>query len=144
MAHYSCSVRSPKTPDEAFAYMADFRNLVEWDPGVSSSTLADGDEPGMGAAYRVAASGAMLTYRTIEFDPPKRMVVEADNRRLRSYDVIEVVEHGDGSLVTYDATLTMKGLFAPANLILGLFFRRIGDKAAAGMERALDGTLVGR
>jgi hypothetical protein len=91
----------------------------------------------------VKVSGTELRYETREFDPPARTVVEARSKRLRSYDVIDITERDDGCEVVYDATLELNGVLKVADLLLGLFFRRIGDKAAAGMERALEGQKVG-
>ena len=66
------------------------------------------------------------------------MVLEAENAMIRSVDVIEVAAAPQGgSNATYTATLTLKGamgLFAP---FLGPGFKRIGDRAAAGLRDAL-------
>lgn len=143
MARYVAIIRSPWSAERAFGYMADLRNFAEWDPGVRSSTLVAGSEPGLSAAYDVKVSGTELRYETREFDPPTHTVVEAKSKRLRSYDVIEITEHEDGCEVVYDATLELNGVLKIADPLLGLFFGRIGDKAAAGMERALEGRKVG-
>ena len=143
MARYVATIRSPWSAERAFDYMADLRNLEEWDPGVSSSRLVAGDAPGPSAAYDVKVSGTELRYETREFDRPTRTVVEATSRRLRSYDVIEIAEADGGCEVVYDATLELNGVLKIADPLLSLFFRRIGDKAAAGMERALQGRKVG-
>lgn len=145
MAHYRCSVESPLTPEAAFDYVADFRNFEEWDPGVSSSTLESGSEPGMGTSYAVTANGADLVYRTMAFDRPSRTEIEAKSKLLRSYDVVEVVARPDGgSTVTYDATLELNGPLGLLDPVLGLFFNRIADKAAGGLESALNGTIVAK
>ena len=80
-----------------------------------------------------------LIYDTLEHDEPNRMVIDAVNARLRSYDIIEVAEHANGCEVTYDATVELRGPLAIFNPVFGLVFNRIGDKAAAGLVRALDG-----
>ncbi len=122
--------------------MADLRNFAAWDPGVSSATIRDDAEPGLDTAYNVTANGARLVYRTVEYDRPGRVVVEANTSRLRSYDVIEVTERDGGSAVLYDATLELKGLFKLGEPVMKLMFNRIGDAAAAGLESALKGKLV--
>lgn len=142
MAHYVTTIRTGWSADDAFAYMADLENFAEWDPGVSLAEQVAGDGPGLGAEYRVKASGAELVYRVVEYDAPVRLVAEAKTTFFRSYDIIEVVEHEDGCDVTYDATLELNGPLGMADFALGLFFGKIGDKAAAGMVNALDGTKV--
>ncbi len=47
-----------------------------------------------------------------------------------------------GSVLTYDADLTLKGTFALANPFLGLFFDRIGDKGVGGLRTVLGGPAV--
>lgn len=142
MAHYVTTVRTPMSADDAFAYMANLENFAEWDPGVSFAEQIVGSGPGLGAEYKVKASGATLVYEVIEFDRPNRLVAEAKTTFFRSYDVITVAEHLDGSDVTYDATLELNGPLGLADFALGLFFDRIGDKAAAGMVDALDGEKI--
>ena len=44
MARYSTTVRTPRSPDEAFAYMADLRNFALWDPGVTRVTQVHGGD----------------------------------------------------------------------------------------------------
>lgn len=142
MAHYVTTIRTKMTPDDAFAYMADLENFAEWDPGVSLAEQVAGDGPGLGAAYRVKASGAELVYKVIEFDSPRRLVAEAKTTFFRSYDIIDVEAREDGCDVTYDATLELNGILGLADLGLRLFFDKIGDKAAAGMVEALDGSKI--
>ena len=143
MARYRTTVRTSSSPEAAFELIADFRTVADWDPGVSRSTLPDGVEPGVGATYSVKAGFVDLEYETLEFDPPRRTVLEAVSSTLRSYDVITFEPLDDGGTdVTYDATLELRGLFSPLGLGLGLVFDRIGDKAAAGLAKALDGDIV--
>ena len=140
MARYTTTIASPWSADDAFDYMADLRNFADWDPGVKRSVITTGTEPGVGTAYKVTVALTDLTYKTLEFDRPKRTVAEAKTTFLRSYDIIEVTATDDGCEVFYDAELTMNGPLGLADPLLGLAFSRIGDKAAAGMAKALEGT----
>lgn len=36
MARYVTTVKTARTPQNVFAYMADLRNFTEWDPGVKA------------------------------------------------------------------------------------------------------------
>ncbi len=94
--------------------MARFSNAAEWDPGVTEATEADPGAPALGSTYRlvVRAFGRAvpLEYRIAEFDRPHRVVLSAENSMVRSTDVIEVsADPGGGSILTYDATLELKG-----------------------------------
>lgn len=126
--------------------MADLRNFAEWDPGVTAVEQTEGDGPGPGAVFAVTVKAfpkpLVLHYRTTSYEPPSRVVADAQSPRVRSLDTIIVRADGDGSIVTYDASLTLNGLLGLANPLLGLVFDRIGDRAAAGLIRALDGERV--
>ncbi len=137
MAHYATRIPSDLDRDAAFAYMADFRNVELWDPGVSNVEQIVGDGPSAEAEYKVTVATGPLIYKVVEFDAPNRIVLEANTSSLRSYDIIEVESTNDGSSVLYDATLELKGVLGLANPLLGLVFDRIGDKAAAGMAKAI-------
>ena len=143
MARYVVSVRSPKSPKEAFAYMADLRNFAEWDPGVVAAEQVEGDGPGPDTAFDVTVDGVRepmtLRYETITYDAPSEMVARAESSTLTSVDTITVEPDENGSIVTYDAELTLNGALRFADPVLGVAFKRIGDKAAAGMITALDG-----
>lgn len=146
MARYVVHVRSPKTATEAFAYMADLTNFAEWDPGVEHAEQVQGDGPGADAAFDVAVKGIVgsitLRYHVTDYDPPTTLVARAQSRMLTSLDTITVRDEVDGSVVTYDAELKLNGLLNVADPLLGLSFNRIGDRAAAGLVRVLEGEKV--
>ena len=145
MARYTTSVRTTRPVDEVFAYMSDLRNFSEWDPGTKRVVQSQGDGPGLGARYDVTASGPgrdiLLPYQVIEWNEGS-LTARADTARLTSLDHITVRVDGDSTIVTYDADLQLKGWLAFADVGLRLAFKRIGDKAAAGLARTLEGTII--
>ncbi len=69
---------------------------------------------------------------------PTRVVLQAENAAIRSTDVIEVVpEPSGGSRILYEANLQTKGVFVVLSPVIALAFRRVGDRAAEGLRRAL-------
>jgi carbon monoxide dehydrogenase subunit G len=146
MARYVCHVRSPRSQAEAFDYLADLTNFAEWDPGVESSTQIEGDGPALGAVFEVAVKGVVgtldLRYHVTEYQAPDLVVARASTRMLTSLDTITVRADGEGSIVTYDADLTLNGVLGLADPGLRLVFGRIGDRAAAGLVRALQGERI--
>lgn len=145
MARYIARVRTPMSVDEAFAYMSDLTNFAEWDPGVKESVQVEGSGAGLGAAYDVTLDNAgsmTLRYEVTEFTTPNHLKAIAEASWFTSIDVIEVRSDGDQTLVVYDATLKLPWYLRLFDPLLAKKFDEIGDKAAAGMERALDGTLV--
>jgi hypothetical protein len=77
------------------------------------------------------------TYRVEEFDAPKLVVFKAIRGSITSLDTITVEPRGTGSAVTYNAVLTLSGPAALASPLLSLAFKRIGDRATAGLRAAL-------
>lgn len=142
MATYRTSVSSPRPPADVFAYLARFSNAARWDPGVSDAEQITPGPPALGSTYRLRVRFLGVTvpfeYRIEEIDAPKRVVLQAENTMVRSTDVIEVAPVlGGGSSVTYKATLTPKGPSTALAPLIGVIFRRIGDRAAAGLSASL-------
>lgn len=146
MARYVTAVRTPMPPADAFAYMADLRNFAEWDPGVTRVEQVTGEGAGEDAVFDVTVKGVpapvTLRYETRLYEPDHRLVVRADSKTLSSVDEVTVVADEDGSIVTYDAELTLRGFLVVFDLGLRLVFDRIGGRAAAGLRKALDGAEV--
>jgi hypothetical protein len=123
--------------------VSDLTRFSEWDPGVKRAVRVAGDGRSVGSAYdlTVEAGGTtVLRYEVREIDAPRRILLLARTSRLTSLDEIRVEATAGGSRVTYDAKLTLNGLLGLFDPVLGLAFRRIGDRAAAGLRRALRGT----
>jgi carbon monoxide dehydrogenase subunit G len=141
MARYVTKVRTARTPQEAFAYMADLRNFAEWDPGVKAVKQVEGSGGGPGTTFDVTVAGPgrdlTLRYVTEEHDAPRNLLVVARSLTLTSIDRITVEPDGTGSVVTYDADLRLNGVLRIGDLGLRLVFGRIGDRAAAGLRRVL-------
>jgi hypothetical protein len=147
MARYVTSVATPLSPAEAFGYMGDVTRFVEWDPGIKRAVRVAGDGAGVGTAYdlTVQAGGtSVMRYRVEEYEAPRRLLLVARTPFLKSVDEVRVEPAGSGSIVTYDAKLTLNGPLGLFDPLLGLALRRIGDRAAAGLRRALKGTKVDR
>ena len=141
MARYVTTVRSAKTPKAAFAYMADLRNFAEWDPGVKAVRQVEGSGGGPDSVFDVTVAGPVLDltlrYVTEEHDAPRNLLVVASSTVFTSIDRITVEQDGTGSVVTYDADLRLNGVLRVGDLGLRLVFGVIGDRAAAGLRRAL-------
>ena len=146
MPRYVVHVQTPMDQTAAFDYMADLSNFARWDPGVRRSEQVEGTTPALGAEYDVTVEAVLkplvLRYRITEFDPHQVVVAKAESTMLTSLDRITVADDGSGSIVTYDAELTLNGPLGLADPLLGIAFQRIGDKAAAGLIKALDGKRV--
>ena len=142
MAQYAITIQSTRAPSEAFDYLAEFSRAVEWDPNVKEGSTLTSGPVGRGSSFRIVSSflgrPVPLEYQVTSFEPPRRVVLEADNFAIRSVDEITFEPSGDGSRVTYHADLRLKGLLRLADPFLAVAFRRLGDRAASGLRRELN------
>jgi len=138
MARYITSVPTAWSAADAFDYMADVRNFAHWDPGVTDVRIVADATP---AAYDVDVKAGLgtttLRYVVEECDRPRRVLLRAETATMCSVDEVRVEETAAGTVVTYDAELTLRGLLRFADPLLRLAFGRIGDRAAAGLRAAL-------
>ena len=141
MARYATTIPSTLTQAEAFAYMADFSNARSWDPSVSRARRGDTEPVGLGSTFpliaRFAGRDIELTYTIVAYEPASRVVLEAQHGFV-SRDTITVEAAGAGSVVSYEALLTFKGLGRLAEPFMQFVFSRVGAKAKAGLETALN------
>jgi carbon monoxide dehydrogenase subunit G len=141
MAHYRASIDTQRPREELFAYLSDFSTTKEWDPGVVEAKRMDGGVVGEGTEFRLMAKflgrKTPLTYRIVEYDPPRAVTFLGENSTVISRDKITFETTAEGTRVTYDADLALKGLFRFADPLLGLAFTRVGDRALAGLRRTL-------
>jgi carbon monoxide dehydrogenase subunit G len=141
MASYVASVDTERPPEAAFAYLSDFSTTEQWDPGVlEAERLGDGPI-GEGTAFRLVAAfmgrRTTLTYRIVEFDPPNAVTFRGENATVISLDRITFEPSATGTHIVYDADLKLKGLMRIADPLLALAFKRVGDRALAGMRKAI-------
>ena len=141
MPRYHAVIRTPADPESAFAYLSRFDSAAEWDPGVASATMSTTEPVRLGSRFRLLARFAgrtiPLEYEIVDFDPNRRVILRAENSFIRSTDTITFEAEGSGTRVVYDALLEPKRARWLADPLLQRSFRRIGDRAAAGLTRAL-------
>ena len=132
-------------PEAAFAYMIDMTRFTEWDPSVTHARRIAGDGVSVGSAYELtvkAAGTTVMRYDVTEYEAPRRVLLVSRTPFLTSVDEIRVEPAKVGSVVTYDARLTFNGALRLFDPLLGLAFKRLGDRAATGLRRVLAGTEV--
>jgi carbon monoxide dehydrogenase subunit G len=146
MARYTGTILTSKPAGEVYDYMADFRSVEQWDETVTEAELIGNQQPGKGARFSVtvklAGRETTLEYETLEAERPTRVLLKAETGTIKSIDEITVREVAEGTELTYDAKLEPKGLAKIANPALSLFFNRLGDNAAKGLARELDGQVT--
>jgi hypothetical protein len=142
MARYVTKIESRLTPDEAFAYLADFSNARFWDPSVSSARAEQDGPTGLGSTYalvsKFAGRDVALKYEIVEYDAPRQVVLQAVQPTFTSRDAITVERSGEGSTVTYDARLVFRGVGRLLDPVMQLVFNRVGRHATQGLRTALN------
>ena len=140
MARYDARIPVPTAPQATLDYLARFSTTEQWDPGVVEASDLDGPTPHVGARYRVVAKAGATTeliYEIAELDDD-HVVLIADGGRFRSHDTITCrPADGGGTEVHYVAELTLNGPARIFDPLLGLAFRRIGDRAVEGLRTTL-------
>ena len=142
MARYAASVETLWEREDAFAYLAEFAHIEDWDPGVAHARRISDDPLAVGARFEVHSSflgrEIPMLYETIEIEAPRRVLLRADTATAVSLDEMTFdLRPGGGTIVTYDADLRLKGPLRVFDLALRLAFQRLGDNARDGLRRKL-------
>ena len=141
MAHYRATIDIQQPREDVFGYLSDFSTTEQWDPGVVEAKRVNGAAVGQGAEFRLVAEflgrKTPLTYRIVEYDPPHAVAFLGENSTVISRDRITFETTAEGTRVTYDADLALKGPLRIADPLLGVAFTRVGDRALAGLRRTL-------
>ena len=127
----------------AVAYLADFANAVEWDPG-TVSCVRDGDPAAPvapGATWtnvsKVLGRETTLTYELVTLTGD-HVVLEGSNKTADSKDDITVTAVDERtSRIRYEATITFKGLAKLSDPLMALVFKGIADETVDDMTAAL-------
>jgi hypothetical protein len=141
MARYHASVESRSSAAETFGYLATFSNAAGWDPGVLTGEQLDPGPVRAGSRFRLVVPflgvRMSLTYEVIGFVPGREVLLAAASGLLRSTDQIVVTGDTDGSTVSYDAEVLLRGPLRLLDPLLRPGFRAVAQRAAAGLAHAL-------
>jgi dehydrogenase/reductase SDR family member 12 len=134
-------VTVPRPIGEVFAFVADFSNLPEWDPGITRSSLVGPGPVGTGSEFEVvsvfAGREVVMRYEVVTFDVPHRVVLEGHGSTIRAVDDIEFQEVGGGTEIDYTADFALRGPLRFVQPVFRPAFTRVGRRAMAGLEARL-------
>jgi Polyketide cyclase / dehydrase and lipid transport len=141
MARYHAIVDSRRSAPDTFGYLATFSNAAEWDPGVLAGEQLDQGPVRVGTRFRLIVPflgrRLPLIYHVTAYGPHHEVVLDAISRLLRATDRIVVTEDGDGAKISYTAEIRLRGPLGLLDPVLARGFRGVGDRATAGLARAL-------
>lgn len=129
------------TPEEAFAYLSDFTNTEEWDPGTVSTTRVSGDG-GVGTRYhnqsKFLGRQTELTYVVEESAAPRKLRLRGENKTVTAHDTMTLESTTPGAAqLTYEAEFAFKGVARLVAPLLAPALRRLGNEAEEGLRKAL-------
>ena len=128
--------------EAAFAYLADFANSQEWDPGVATAERIGIEPVGVGSKYqlgvRVGNRVRPMEYTVSTFDPPRRVVLVGSGSGVSAVDTIEFARTTTGTRVDYTADINLLGVMRLVQPFIGGTFAKIARDAAGGIRHQLD------
>ncbi|GAA1949831.1 SRPBCC family protein [Amycolatopsis minnesotensis] len=133
------TVRKPV--DTVIEYLKDFSHSERWDPGTVSCRRTGSGPLGVGAEWHnvteFRGKKTELTYR-LDRAEPGRLVFVGTNKTVTSTDDLTLTALGEGTRVTYRATITFHGLAKLADPFLKREFERLGDEVVSTMTETLE------
>lgn len=129
-----------RAADEVVAYLADFSNTTEWDPGTVECVRLDDGPVRVGSSWRntskVAGRSTELRYELQTLDAG-RLVFVGRNSGATATDDIAIEPSDGGSVITYRANIQLHGaarLFSP---VMKLIFERLANETVTRMSTVL-------
>lgn len=136
------TIRVNRPIDECYRYLSDFSTIEQWDPGVDRSEKLTPGPVRNGSEYRIdiRAAGRVLpmTYRQVHAKTNGWIELHGEGSGFSAIDTLTFTAVSDNvTEICYRAELTLAWLPEPASLLARPFLNRLGKKAAAGLQLAL-------
>lgn len=139
--HYRREIEVSTDPGATFAYLADFANAAEWDPGIVEAKRLTPAPTAVDSRFEVIAlfrgKRQRFEYVVTEYAEGTRIALRGEGEKARSDDVITVTGRDGATRVVYEADLRLKGAYRAAEPFLGSTFERMGDAALDGLRARL-------
>jgi carbon monoxide dehydrogenase subunit G len=140
VVHVQRTFTVDKGVEQVVAYLADFGNAEQWDPGTQSCTRIGSGPVQVGATWhnvsKVLGRESELEY-TLEVLEPGHVVLVGRNDSATSTDDITVVPHPEGAEITYDSTIDLHGAARLGAPVVKIEFERLGTKTEQGIKDAV-------
>ncbi len=134
------TVRTHQSLGTVFAYLADFSNAEQWDPGTLTCRRTQG-EGGVGSVYqntsRFLGRETRLEYTVLALEQDRRIQLRGLNKTVTATDTMELTRHGDGTELTYTAEFAFSGVARYVAPLLGPALKKLGNEAEEGLRREL-------
>ena len=138
---YARAIEVPLLPGETFAYLSDFSNAAEWDPGIVEARRLTPAPTAVGSRFEVIAlfrgKRQRFEYVVTELDEGNRIALHGEGEKAMSDDVMTVSASEGGARVAYEADIRLKGVFRVAEPFLTGTMKKLGDDALDGLRTRL-------
>jgi carbon monoxide dehydrogenase subunit G len=138
-AHRTFTTRA--APDRVYAFLADFANAEEWDPGTVECSRVEGDG-GVGTRYRNVSSflgrTTTLEYVATELEPASYLHFTGHNEQFTGHDRLRLEPSGAGTQVTYDAEFAFHGVSSIAAPVVAAYLPFLANKTVRRLGDRLD------
>jgi carbon monoxide dehydrogenase subunit G len=138
---YAREIEVPTSPEETFAYLADFTNTAEWDPGIVEARRLTPEPTAVGSRFEIIArfrgNRQRFEYVVTELDGANRIALHGEGEKAMSDDVMSLSASGSGTRIAYEADIRLKGVFRVVEPFMRPMFTRMGNEALDGLAARL-------
>ena len=137
------TIRVNRPQATVVAYLADFGNTVQWDPGTISCTRTDQGPVRVGATWRNVSN---FNGRTTELDyqlkrmEPARLTFVGHNKQATATDDLTFAadQDADSTTITYNAEITFNGLLRLATPFVRGGFEKLADEVETSLAAVIE------
>lgn len=120
-------------------YLADFGNAEQWDPGTVQCTPRQTGEPRVGAQWdntsKLFGITTQLVYELVTLTD-ERVVMRGENDRSVAEDDLSLLAVSENrTRITYQATITFKGLAKVVDPLARLLFTKVAREVVTNLKR---------
>lgn len=132
----------PRSVEDCFRYIADFRTAVEWDAtAIRADKITDGPV-GLGSRFdldcAVGPTSLNLIYEIEEYQPWHSIVLRGKGRFFEVLDTIVFSDQGDHTHIDYTAEFQYRPGLESLAMQFEAGMRAMGAASLAGMRKALE------
>jgi len=135
------TIRVNRPQETVVAYLADFGNAVQWDPGTMSCLRSDQGPVRVGSTWRNVSDFndriSELDYR-LERMEPTRLTFVGRNKQATTTDDLRFATDGDTTTITYDAEIRFNGVLKLAGPFLRSNFEKLADEVETSLAAVLE------
>jgi len=138
---FAREIEVPTVPAETFAYLSDFTNTAEWDPGIAEARRLTPEPTAVGSRFEVIAvfrgNRQRFEYVVTELEEGNRIALHGEGEKAMSDDVMTVSASGTGTRIVYEADIRLRGPLRVVEPFMRPMFTRMGNDALDGLAARL-------